>query len=172
MSVPRPRVPGSAYVAEGAVLRGDVTLGERVSVWFNAVVRGDEGTVRIGDFSNIQDCCVIHSDLGVGVDIGARVSIGHGAVVRGARIEDAVMIGMGAVVMTGVVVGKGLIVGAASFVAYRAQFPPYSMIYGSPARLVRPLEQWEREQHRVACETYLRLIEDYRAGKWRGPKKG
>lgn len=150
-------------------MRGDVTLGPRASVWFNAVLRGDEGPVRIGECSNVQDCCVVHSDLGVGVEIGAWVTIGHGAVIRGARIADHVMIGMHATIMTGAVIGEGSIVGAASFVPYRAQFPPGSLILGSPARLVRPLEGSEPVHHRIACEKYLQLVAEYRAGTWQKP---
>jgi len=165
----KPRLSPSAYVAEGAIVRGDVTVGDRASVWFNAVVRGDEGPVRIGECSNVQDCCVLHSDLGMAVEIGAWVTIGHGAVVRGARIADHVMIGMQATVMSGAVVGEGCIVGAASFVPYRAQFPPGSLIVGSPARLIRPLEESELQHHRIACEKYLQLVAEYRAGKWQKP---
>jgi len=165
-----PVISASAYVAEGAIVRGEVFVGKRASIWFNAVLRGDEGPVRIGECSNVQDCCVLHSDLGAPVDIGAWVTIGHGAVVRGARIGDRVMIGMNATVMSGAVIGEGSIVGAASFVPYRAQFPPHSMIFGAPARLIRPLEQWEREEHRIAYEKYLELAAEYRAGRWARPK--
>ena len=166
----KPRLSPSAYVAEGAIIRGDVIVGDRASVWFNAVVRGDEGPVRIGDCSNVQDCCVLHSDLGMAVEIGAWVTIGHGAVIRGARIADHVMIGMQATVMSGAVIGEGCIVGAASFVPSRAQFPPGSLIVGSPARLLRPREETEREHHRIACEKYLQLVAEYRAGKWHEPR--
>jgi carbonic anhydrase/acetyltransferase-like protein (isoleucine patch superfamily) len=165
----KPRLSASAYIAQGAIVRGDVTVGDRASVWFNAVVRGDEGPVRIGECSNVQDCCVLHSDLGMAVEIGAWVTIGHGAVIRGARIADHVMIGMQATVMSGAVIGEGCIVGAASFVPYRAQFPPHSLIVGTPASLIRPLEDAEREHHRIACEKYLQLVAEYRAGKWQGP---
>jgi carbonic anhydrase/acetyltransferase-like protein (isoleucine patch superfamily) len=165
----KPCLGPSVYIAEGAIVRGDVTIGDRASIWFNAVVRGDEGPVRIGECSNVQDCCVLHSDLGMAVEIGAWVTIGHGAVIRGARIADHVMIGMQATVMTGAVIGEGCIVGAASFVPYRAQFPPGSLIVGSPARLIRPLEAAERQHHRIACEKYLELVVEYRAGKWQGP---
>jgi carbonic anhydrase/acetyltransferase-like protein (isoleucine patch superfamily) len=165
----KPRLSPSAFVAEGAIIRGDVIVGDCASVWFNAVVRGDEGPVRIGARSNVQDCCVLHSDLGMAVEIGAWVTIGHGAVIRGARIADHVMVGMQATVMSGAVIGEGSIVGAASFVPYRAQFPSESLIVGSPARLIRPLEEAEREHHRIACEKYLELVDEYRAGKWQGP---
>lgn len=169
VTVFRPVISVSAYIADGAIIRGDVSIGERASVWFHAVVRGDEGPVRIGECSNVQDGCVLHSDLGVAVEIGAWVTIGHGAVVRGARILDQVMIGMNATIMTGAVIGEGSIVGAASFVPCRVRLPPHSLIVGSPARLVRPLEGWEREQHRIACEKYLELAEEYRSGRWSAP---
>ena len=103
----KPHLSPSAFIAEGAIIRGDVTVADRASVWFNAVVRGDEGPVRIGECSNVQDCCVLHSDLGTAVEIGAWVTIGHGAVIRGARIADRVMIGMQATVMSGAVIGEG-----------------------------------------------------------------
>ncbi|MBI5503639.1 MAG: gamma carbonic anhydrase family protein [Deltaproteobacteria bacterium] len=170
MTEASPVIAASAYLAEGAVVRGDVLVGARASIWFNAVLRGDEGPIRIGECSNVQDCCVLHSDLGAAVEIGAWVTVGHGAVVRAARIGDRVMVGMNATVMSGAVIGEGSIVGAGSFVPYRAQFPPYSMIFGAPARLIRPLEQWEREHYRIACEKYLELSGEYRAGKWKGPK--
>ena len=161
-----PRVSPSAYIAEGAIIRGDVSIGDRASVWFNAVVRGDEGPVIIGRCSNVQDCCVLHSDLGMAVEIGAWVAVGHGAVIRGARVADHVMIGMHATVMSGAVVGEGCIIGANTFVPYRAEFPPHSLVVGSPARLIRPLEEAEREHHRIACEKYLALVAEYRDGKW------
>jgi len=144
-------------------------VGDRASIWFNAVVRGDEGEIRIGECSNVQDCCVLHSDLGIGVEIGAWVTIGHGAVVRGAHIADRAMIGMNATVMSGAVIGEGCIVGANSFVPYRAKYPPETLIVGSPARAVRPLAEDERDHHRIACEMYLRLVDEYRAGKWQKP---
>ena len=169
MSGVRPLFSPTVFIAEGAIIRGDVTIGNRASVWFNAVVRGDEGPVRIGECSNVQDCCVLHSDLGAAVEIGTWVTIGHGAVIRGARIADHVMIGMHATIMTGATIGEGSIVGAASFVPYRAEFPSHSLILGSPARLVRPLHDSERQHHRIACETYLQLVEAYRSGKWQGP---
>jgi len=165
----KPRIAPSAFLAEGAIVRGDVTVAEQASVWFNAVVRGDEGPVRIGAHSNVQDCCVLHSDLGLAVEVGAWVTVGHGAVIRGARVADHVMIGMHATVMSGAVIGEGSIVGAASFVPYRAEFPPGSLIVGSPARLIRPLEGAERAHHRIACEKYLQLVAEYRAGRWQGP---
>ncbi len=164
-----PLISHSAFVAEGAIIRGDVFIADRSSVWFNAVIRGDEGPVLIAECTNIQDCCVLHSDLDNAVDIGAYVTIGHGAVVRGARIEDRVMIGMNAVVMTGATIGEGSVVGAASFVTYNTEVPPYSMVYGSPAAVVRPLHDTEKNMYRVAADQYLQLAEEYRSGKWKGP---
>lgn len=159
----------SVYLADGAIVRGDVTIGEDASVWFHAVVRGDEGPIRIGARSNVQDCAVVHSDLGTGVEIGEEVTIGHGAVVRGARIGDRAMIGMNATVMTGAVIGEEAIVGAGAVVPYGMNVPPRCLAVGVPARVVRELEQWELEQSRAAFLAYLELAAGYRQGKWKGP---
>ena len=151
------------------MIRGDVTVEPRASVWFGAVVRGDEGPIVIGEGSNVQDNAVVHSDLGAGTEIGAHVSIGHGAVVRGARIGDEVMIGMNATVMSGAVIGARSIVGAAGFVPYGAQFPPGSLILGVPGRLIRPLTAEEQRQAGMASTVYLRLADRHRSGHWGAP---
>lgn len=167
----RPRIDPSVFLADGAVVRGEVTLAPRVSVWYHAVVRGDEGPIVVGEGSNVQDHAVLHSDLGVGLEVGRRVSIGHGAVVRGARIGHEAMIGMNATVMTGAVIGAQSIVGAGSFVALGAEFPAGSMILGVPARLARRLSDEERAQPRLAGDIYLRLSDGHRSGKW-GDRRG
>jgi carbonic anhydrase/acetyltransferase-like protein (isoleucine patch superfamily) len=164
-----PRIDPSAFIAEGAIIRGDVTIGPQASVWFHAVIRGDEGAVTVGEGSNVQDAAVLHSDVGNRVDIGAWVTVGHGAILRGAWIGDEVTIGMNSTIMTGAVIGQGSIVGAASFVPYGAEFPPGSMIRGTPARFVRPVAEGERTYARAACAVYLRLVEGYRSGKWAAP---
>jgi carbonic anhydrase/acetyltransferase-like protein (isoleucine patch superfamily) len=159
-----PKIHPSVFIGEGARIFGEVTIGENSSIWFNAVLRGDEGPVTIGKNSNIQDCCVVHSDVGIGVEIGDWVTIGHGAVVRGARIGDDSVIGMNSTVMTGAVIGEHCIVGAHSFVPYNAQYPPRTMIYGVPAKAVRELNETELQGSRMACNIYLKLVEQYRSG--------
>jgi carbonic anhydrase/acetyltransferase-like protein (isoleucine patch superfamily) len=165
----RPQIDPSAFLAQGAIVRGDVRIGPRASVWFYAVLRGDEGPIVVGEGSNIQDNAVLHSDLGSGVEIGRWVSVGHGAVVRGAQVGDDTMIGMNATIMTGAVIGAQSIVGAGSFVPLGAKFPAGSMIVGMPARVVRQLTEAERGHPRVACDIYLRLVEWHRSGKSGAP---
>ena len=158
------KVHPSVFIGEGARVFGEVTIGENSSVWFNAVIRGDEGPITIGANSNIQDCCVLHSDLGIGTEIGDWVTIGHGSVVRGAKIGDGSMIGMNSTVMTGAVIGEHCVVGAHSFVPYNAKYPPGTMLYGVPAKVVRELSESEREAGKKACQVYLKLAEQYRSG--------
>ena len=104
-----PRVHDSCFVHKTAVIIGDVTIGENCGIWPNAVVRGDQNSITIGNNSNVQDCCVIHVDDKNKTKMGDNVSLGHGAVVHGATIEDNVIVGMKAVVLNGAVVGLSLI---------------------------------------------------------------
>lgn len=140
---PMQKIPDSVYVAPGAVLSGDVTLGEEVSVWPNASVRGVGMSITVGRGSNIQDCCVLHGDLGHAVTIGEYVSIGHGAVVHGCTVEDCCIIGMNAVVLDKAVIGRGSIVGAGAVVPAGAQIPPGSLVVGMPAKVKRSLSPEE-----------------------------
>jgi len=137
----QPQIDPSAYVAPGARLIGQVTLGPQASVWFNAVLRADNGPIIIGAGSNIQDNVTIHVDAAherpdekdYFVTIGADVTVGHGCIIHGCTIQDACIIGMQAVLMDGVVVGQGSIVGAGAVVLENTIIPPYSMVVGSPA---------------------------------------
>ncbi len=164
----RPEIHETVYIAQGAQIFGDVRIAEGASVWFNAVLRGDEGPVDIGRDCNIQDNVLIHSDLGAAVSIAERVTIGHGAVVRSCRIEADVMIGMNATIMSRAQIGKNSIVGANSFVPYNKSFPPGSMIIGTPARLIRPLTEDELLFNQASIDVYRKLIEQYRAGNIAG----
>jgi carbonic anhydrase/acetyltransferase-like protein (isoleucine patch superfamily) len=161
----KPNIHPSAFIADGAQIWGDVTIGENSSVWFNAVLRGDEGPIAIGSNTNIQDCCVLHSDLGQGVEIGDWVTLGHGVVVRGAKIGNNTMIGMNCTIMSGAVIPEHCVVGAHSFVPYNERYPPRTLIYGTPAKAVRELAETETQFSRVACGVYLKLMEDYRSGR-------
>ena len=109
------QIASTARVARGAVLVGEVTLGEESSVWYNAVVRADNAPIVIGARSNIQDCCVLHVDEGHPIQIGDGVTVGHGAILHGCTIGDNSLIGMGAVVLNGAQIGKNCIIGASAW---------------------------------------------------------
>lgn len=161
----KPVIHPSAFIAEGARIYGDVEIGEGASVWFNAVIRGDEGKISIGANTNIQDNAVIHSDMTVPAKIGDNVTIGHGAVVRGCKIGNGVMVGMNSTIMTSAEIGEGSVVGANAFVPYNRKFPPRSLIVGSPARLVRELSEDEMKMGRIATRVYEELREKYSGKK-------
>jgi carbonic anhydrase/acetyltransferase-like protein (isoleucine patch superfamily) len=160
-----PKIHPSVFIADGARIYGDVVIKKGASVWFNAVIRGDEGSVTIGENTNIQDNVVVHSDAGAVVDIGHNVTVGHGAVVRGAHIGNHVSIGMNSTIMSYSEIGDYCVVGANTFVAYHKKFPEKSLITGVPARLIRRLEGEMLNASQVAVEIYLDLVKQYTSGK-------
>jgi len=153
----RPRLHPSVFVAAGARVIGDVALGARASVWYNAVVRADRSSVSIGARSNVQDGVVIHVDATSCATIGADVSIGHNAVVHGCTIEDGCLIGMNSTVLSGAVVGAGSLVAGGAVVLEGAVIPPGSLVAGVPAKVRRALTEDERAGLRRNAETYLQL---------------
>lgn len=142
----RPTVPanGRYWVAENAVVVGDVTLEDDASVWFGVVARGDNEPVRIGARTNVQDGAVLHTDPGFPLTIGPDCTIGHGAIVHGCTIGAGSLVGMGATILNGAVVGASCLVGAGALVTEGKAFPDFSLIVGSPAKAVRTLGgEWE-----------------------------
>jgi carbonic anhydrase/acetyltransferase-like protein (isoleucine patch superfamily) len=132
-----PQLAPDVFVADGAYVIGDVTIGPGSSVWYNAVLRGDIAPIRIGSGSNVQDGSVVHVDEGVPCVIGDGVVVGHGAVVHSATVEDGVMVAMHATLLSGSVVGRESIVGANALVAEGKVFPPRSLIVGVPGKVLR-----------------------------------
>lgn len=157
-----PSVPASTYLAPGARVIGNVTLGENVGVWFNAVLRGDSDAIVIGDGSNIQDNASGHGDPGSPLTVGRNVSVGHNAVIHGCTIEDDCLIGMGAIVMNGAVVGTGSLVAAGAIVLEGQQIPAGSLVAGVPAKVRRALTDAERADIARNAESYQARIADYR----------
>lgn len=147
-------------ICEGAKVSGEVTLGKGVSVWYNAVIRGDMGSIVVGENTNIQDCAVLHEETRV----GKGCTIGHSAIVHGCTVGDHVLIGMGAVLLNGAKIGDNCIVGAGALVTGKMDAPAGSMILGSPAKVVRPLTKTEIESNRLSAEEYLEAAENYRRG--------
>ena len=129
------------FLAPGAHVVGDVTLGENVGIWYNAVVRGDTGSIFIDDNSNVQDNSTLHTDEGHSIHIGKGVSIGHNAVVHGCTIGDNTVVGMGSILLSGAVVGKNCIIGAGALVTGKMVIPDNSMAFGNPAKVVRQLTE-------------------------------
>jgi len=156
-----PRVPASSYLAPGARVIGNVTLGENVGVWFNAVLRGDSDAIVIGDGSNIQDNASGHGDPGSPLTVGRNVSVGHNAVIHGCTIEDDCLIGMGAIVMNGAVVGTGSLVAAGAIVLEDQQIPAGSLVAGVPAKVRRALTDTERADIARNADSYRARIADY-----------
>ena len=167
-----PKIHPSVFVAEGAQIWGDVEIGAGSSVWFGAVIRGDEGPVVIGEDSNIQDNCVIHSDLGAPVVIGKHVTVGHGSVLRSCRIGDKTMIGMNSTVMSGVVIGERCVVGAHSLITYNQAYDDDSLIMGVPAKRIRETTAEEKQYSEIACDVYRKLVVEYSNGRFRPYREG
>nr|WP_325259055.1 gamma carbonic anhydrase family protein [uncultured Oscillibacter sp.] len=150
----------NVLICDGAKVSGDVTLGRGVSVWYNAVLRGDDGAITVGEDTNIQDCAVLHEETRV----GAGCTIGHGAIVHGCTVGDNVLIGMGAVVLNGAVIGDDCVVGAGALVTGKMNAPAGSMILGSPAKVVRSLTEEEIASNRRSAQGYLEAAERCRRG--------
>lgn len=127
----------SVFIAPGAVVRGDVSIGENVGIWYNSTVRGDREPITIGCNSNIQDNCVLHTGTGYPISIGKNVSVGHGAIIHGCTIGDNTTIGMGAIVMNGAVIGQNCIIGAGSLVTEHTVISDNTVAFGSPAKIIR-----------------------------------
>lgn len=153
----------SVYLAPGAVLLGTVTLAEDVSVWPNASLRGVGMTVTVGRGSNVQDCCMLHGDIGHALVIGEDVSVGHGAVVHGCTVEDGCIIGMNAVVLDGAVIGAGSTIGAGAVVPAGMQVPPGSLVVGMPAKVKRALSPEEIASNLENAKNYVAFARELKA---------
>ena len=161
----RPTVPedGDYYVAPGAHVIGDCTLKPGSSVWFGCTLRGDNEPIVLGDGSNIQENCVLHTDLGFPLTIGQDCTIGHKVMLHGCTIEDGALIGMGAIVLNGAVVGAGSLVGAGALILAGKVIPPGVLVLGSPGKVVRELTDAEREMMRAGALHYQERGREYRA---------
>ena len=155
-------VAPSAWIAPSATVTADVELGEEVSIWFGAVLRGDADVLRVGNGSNIQDLSCLHADPGYPCILGERVTVGHGAVVHGAEVEDEVLIGIKAVVLTGAKIGKHSIIGAGALVREGQVVPPRSLVVGVPAKVIREVNQDEINRIVHGAHRYIENGKVYR----------
>jgi carbonic anhydrase/acetyltransferase-like protein (isoleucine patch superfamily) len=151
----QPRLGRGVYIARGAVVLGDVTLGDHSSVWYNAVVRGDINRIEIGHHTNIQDNAVIHLADEFPCLIGNWVTVGHSAVVHACTVGDETLIGIGAIVLDGAKIGHQCLIGARALVTPGTEIPDGSMVFGSPAKVVRVLSTPERNKLKQWAEKYV-----------------
>ncbi len=158
----KPNIPSSAYVAAEATVIGKVTLGENVSIWPGAVLRGDNDSITIGAGSNVQDGAVMHTDPGFALNVGYNVTIGHQAMLHGCTIGDGTLIGIQAVVMNGAVIGKDCLIGAGALVPEGKVFPDRKLIVGAPAKVVRELSDEDIAKMHRAAPGYVRRQETYK----------
>jgi carbonic anhydrase/acetyltransferase-like protein (isoleucine patch superfamily) len=157
-----PQIPSSCYIDVSAQILGDVVLGERSSVWMNAVLRGDVNSIRVGSFSNVQDCAVLHGQRNLySVHVGDWVTIGHNATVHGCVVEDHCVIGMGARVLNNSRIGEGCIIAAGSVVPEHTVIPPRTLWAGVPAKLRRELTDKDRALILEYAQNYLDYVDIY-----------
>ena len=158
----RPAVPASCYVDVSAQVLGDVVLGEHASVWMNAVLRGDVNAIRVGARSNVQDCAVLHGQRHLyPVTVGEMVTIGHNATVHGCVVEDACLIGIGAVVLNDARIGEGSIIAAGAVIPEHAVIPPNSLVAGVPGKVRRTLGDEDRKLILMYANNYLDYTKIY-----------
>jgi carbonic anhydrase/acetyltransferase-like protein (isoleucine patch superfamily) len=159
-----PTVAPSAWVADDAQVIGLVELAQDSSVWFGAVLRGDNEPLRLGRGSNVQDGAVVHSDMGYPVVIGEDVTIGHQATLHGCTVGDGSLIGIQAIVLNGAKIGKNCLVGAGALVTEGKEYPDGSLIVGAPAKVIRTLSPEQIEGLRRNSAAYVENAQRYRSG--------
>ena len=143
------------YILKGAVVSGDVELGENVSVWHNAVLRGDSGKITVGENTNMQDLCILHEKT----TVGKNCTVGHGAILHGCTVGDGCLIGMGAIVLNGAVLEEGCLVGAGALVTGKTVAPRGSVLLGSPAKIVKTLTDEEIAAQTESAMHYVTLAQ-------------
>jgi carbonic anhydrase/acetyltransferase-like protein (isoleucine patch superfamily) len=159
-----PRVDPTAYVHERATVIGEVEVGAEASIWPGSVLRGDDGAIRIGARTSIQDNSVVHATTGLSkTTVGERVTVGHRVILHGCTVEDDCLVGMGAILLDNCVIGRGSIVGAGALVTQGLVIPPGSLVLGIPARVVRACGEKERTMIEFGWREYVERTHEYRA---------
>lgn len=159
-----PRLGARGFVAPNATVVGDVVLGDDVSIWFGAVLRGDVERLTVGNGSNVQDNSVLHADPGAPLVLGTGVTVGHMVMLHGCHVGDHSLVGIGSVVMNHARIGANCLVGARSLVTEGKSFPDGVLIIGSPARVIRELTATEIAGLRASADRYVQRAAEYRAG--------
>lgn len=157
-----PTIHQSCFVASNATVIGNVEMKKGSSIWFGTVVRADNDQIVIGEQSNVQDNCTLHTDVNHQIHIGNRVTIGHNAIIHGANIEDEVLIGMGAVILNGACIGKHCVIGANALVVENQIIPANSIVVGSPARVIKQISDEQLAHILENAEHYEQLGNEYK----------
>jgi carbonic anhydrase/acetyltransferase-like protein (isoleucine patch superfamily) len=157
----RVRVEGEVFVAESADVIGSVVLKDKCSIWFNAVVRGDSDEIIIGEETNIQDGAVLHTDPGIRLILGRGVTVGHHALVHGCEVGDYTLIGMNAVVLNDAKIGKYCTIGANTLVTQGQEIPDYSVVLGSPGKVIRQIDPSKGASLKKGAEGYVQRAREY-----------
>jgi len=155
---------GDYFIAETATVIGKVRLKRGASVWFGAVLRGDNEWIEVGEGSNVQDGATCHTDLGFPLTIGKNCTVGHNVILHGCTLQDGALVGMGSIVMNGAVIRRGSIVGAGAVITEGKEFPECSLIVGAPARVMRTLEPAQVERMGGAAKFYVANGPRYKKG--------
>ena len=150
------------WIAPSADVVGDVQLGHNVSIWWNAVLRGDNDSIAIGDNSNVQDGCVLHTDPGHPLSIGNNVSVGHMSMLHGCTIGDGSLVGIGSVILNGAKIGKNCLVGAKSLIGEDKEIPDNSLVIGSPGKVIRPVSPEQLALLKEIVASYVTRWQQYR----------
>ncbi len=159
-----PQIDATAWVAHDANIIGRVVLGPQANIWFGVTIRGDNEEIRVGAGSNVQENCVLHTDMGFPLTIGADCTIGHKAMLHGCTIGDGSLIGMGATILNGAKIGRGCLIGAGALVTEGKEIPDGSLVMGAPGRVVRELDAEARARLLRSAEGYRRNAARFRAG--------
>jgi len=160
-----PEIDETAWLAQNATVIGRVRLGGEVSIWYNAVLRGDSDQITVGARTNIQDGCVLHADPGFALTIGTGVSVGHNAILHGCTVGDDVLVGMGATVLNGAVIGSGSLIAANALIPEGAEIPPGSLVAGVPGKVRRELDDEQKEGIRLNSSVYLEHAKNHHSAK-------
>lgn len=159
-----PQIADDAWIAPDAQIMGRVVIEPGASVWWGAVLRGDNEEIRVGRGSNVQDLCCLHTDMGFPLVIGENVTVGHRAMLHGCRIGDGSLIGMGATVLNGAKVGSGSLIGASALVSEGKEIPDRVLVMGAPGRVVREIDDAQYEGLLASAQGYRNNAARFRAG--------
>jgi carbonic anhydrase/acetyltransferase-like protein (isoleucine patch superfamily) len=155
---------GEYWIAPNAVVAGNVVLKKNASVWFGAVLRGDNETITIGENSNVQDNSVLHTDMGSPLTLGSNVTVGHMVMLHGCTVGDNALVGIGSVILNGAKIGKNCLVGANALITENKEFPDNCMILGSPAKVARELSPEQAARMGMGALGYVRNWQRFKAG--------